>query len=195
MSGRPKEFERDDVLRAAIRQFWTHGFEASSINDLLDAMGINRQSVYNEFGDKHQLFMVALTHYAEKVSAEIGEVLSDAGQSPMQAIRGFFKALRDRTTTGERIGCLLTNTLVEVGPHDAKVRKFITGIYRGLEDRLAELIGKAMAAGEIPGGRDPRQLARFVVSVFQGSLVLSKGRMDDVIGDAIAVAESVLTKL
>ena len=193
MPGRPKEFDRGDALQGAIEVFWSRGYEASSVAMLLDSMKINRQSAYDTFGDKRELFMHALNEYAGKVAGEFGQLLSE-GKSPLGRVRKFLEAIRQRATgKGVHNGCLLCNTLVEVGPHDREVRELISAIFKKLEDRLAELLKEAVKAGEISKKRDPRQLARFVLMVMQGALVLSKANLDAAVNDAIAVAEGALT--
>ena len=91
---RPKAFDPDDVLHKAMQVFWERGYEATSMQDLVDCMGINRFSLYSTFGDKHQLFLAALARYRDKVVARLVDELewSDAG---LAAIRQFFTRLID----------------------------------------------------------------------------------------------------
>jgi TetR/AcrR family transcriptional repressor of nem operon len=189
MAGRPREFDEEDALRSAIELFWSRGYEACSISMLMEQMGLNRQSAYNVFGDKRALFLQALAKYAANVERDVGTLLGRGDVSPWTCVRDFMEAIVKRTTAGKHIGCMMTNTIVELGPHDPEVRKLIAGVLGRLENRLAELLKAAMEQKEIPGGRDPRKLARFIISIMQGALVLCKARMDDAIVDAVEMAQ------
>ena len=93
---RTKEFDRDDVVNKAINVFWSKGFEATSIQDLVDAMGINRGSIYDTFGDKAGLFEVAIYHYQIDAPSQRLLINADTG-NPREEIEGFFNALRNRS--------------------------------------------------------------------------------------------------
>ena len=191
MAGRPKEFDRDAALNSATELFWCRGYEASSIAMLLDEMGINRQSAYDTFGDKQALFLKALELYAGRVATELGTVLAD-GASPLGRVRRFLHVIADRASAGDGKGCLITNTIVELAPHDRQISRFVSNLLRRLEDRLTATLEEARAAGELPPSANARRLARFVLTVMQGALVLAKTDAADAVRDAIAVAEHAL---
>ena len=120
MIGRPKEFDEADVLQQAMEVFWAHGYEATSVQDLLDAMGINRASMYDTFGDKHALFMAAFEHYGRTVTRGVEEVLDGPG-SPLANIRKVLTRMAGDVVGGRSRGCLACNTAVELAPHDSEV--------------------------------------------------------------------------
>lgn len=191
MAGRPKEFDPNEALDAAIDLFWSRGFEGCSMSQLVGEMAINRQSVYDTFGDKRGLFVEALAKYMDRVGQEIGATLTQ-GASPLGRVRSFLRRIADRTTSGDGRGCLLTNAIVEIGPHDAEIREMIAARMRLLEDRLAQTLREAVAAKELSASANPRQLARLLLAVMQGSIVLSKARMTASVNDALKAAETLL---
>jgi TetR/AcrR family transcriptional regulator, transcriptional repressor for nem operon len=193
MPGRPREFDRDEALGAAIQQFWTRGYEGASMNTLMDEMGINKQSAYNAFGDKHDLFMAALQEYARGVGATLGGPLHDPDLEPLQAVRDFLARLQRALKSLDKKGCLMTNTLIERGMHDEAARDFVSAAYRGLEARLTVLLTRAAERGQIDSRHDPQQLARMVLSVMQGAIVLCKARMTDAAIDAVKSADAMLS--
>lgn len=171
---RPCEFDRNDVIDQAIELFWRKGYRATSIQDLVEATGVNRGSLYATFGDKAGLFGVAVDRYmagsdiqrqfAADSDRPIGDVLSEV-----------FGALVDAgARDGDRRGCLVTNTAVELMPHDQRVADKIARNLDGLENTLYRRLSTAQKHGEIASGKSPRALARFVVSSIQGIRVMSK---------------------
>ncbi len=121
MVGRPKQFERSEALTSALEVFWTKGYEATSVQDLVDAMGVNRGSLYDTFGDKHALFVEAVEHYLNDSTSKLIEILS-AGRSPLAGIQDFFNRVVNNLTSDNGCrGCLITNAAVELAPHDEEV--------------------------------------------------------------------------
>jgi TetR/AcrR family transcriptional repressor of nem operon len=194
MVGRPKEFDPEATLDAAVDLFWSKGFEACSMAELLDEMQINRQSLYDTYGDKRALFLAVLAKYMDRVGTEIQAALG-TGKTPLARLRNFLKLLSKRLTEGSGKGCLLTNTVVELGPHDAEVRKLVANQWRRIEDGLAELFQQAIDQRQIRPTENPRQLARLVFIVMQGGIVLSKAGMKDSVKDAIKCAEKMIEEL
>ena len=115
---RPKAFDPDAALQKAMHVFWERGYEATSVQDLVEGMGINRFSLYSTFGNKHQLFVTVLERYCATIGANlVGDLEHSA--AGLTAIRQFFTRLVDffASAKGWR-GCLMTNTAVELAPHD-----------------------------------------------------------------------------
>lgn len=191
MAGRPKEFDPDEALVAATKLFWSHGFESTSMSMLVEEMGINRQSVYDTYGDKQSLYMDALRRYADQAAATFAEILT-TGSSPICRIRKFLRTIAERACTGERRGCLMTNAIVEAAPDAAEARAFAKSGLKRLEELLTKTFKEAAAAGELAPGAKPAHLAKFVLTVMQGTIVLSKADMSSV-EDALAIAERALT--
>ena len=113
---RPREFDEAIALEAAIECFWQHGYEATSMRDLADKMGISTPSLYNTYGDKHALFVQALERYLDHSARALIKQLEDS-LSPKQAIRRFIEEIIERSVNDrERRGCFLINSALEVAP-------------------------------------------------------------------------------
>jgi TetR/AcrR family transcriptional repressor of nem operon len=188
---RTKEFEPGEALDAAMQLFWRNGYAATSIRDLLDGMGIGYGSLYNTFGDKHALFLACLDRFQELRTSWIDEVLEDSGLSGIEEV--FRRTVDGLVGFEPRRGCLLANTAVELGPHDAEVAAKISRYVRHTEAVFERAVIRAQEAGEIPADRDPRALARFLVNALHGMRVLARVGTDRaVLEDAVRVALDVL---
>jgi TetR/AcrR family transcriptional regulator, transcriptional repressor for nem operon len=188
---RTKEFETGDALDAAMQLFWRKGYAATSLRDLLDGMGIGYGSFYNAFGDKHALFLASLDRFRELRTSWIDEVLEDSGLGGIEEV--FRRTVDGLVGFEPRRGCLLANTAVELGPHDAEVAAKISRYVRHTEAVFERAVIRAQEAGEIPVDRDPRALARFLVNALHGMRVLARVGTDrTVLDDAVRVALDVL---
>lgn len=171
---RSKAFDQDAVIGKAIEVFWSKGYEATSIQDLVDAMGINRGSIYDTFGDKSGLFKAALDQYMS-ISPPSRLIATAETADPRQTIEDFIRLQVDVSCgVGGQRGCFMTNTLTELCSTDDDMAKLLkTGLIR-VEDALYTLIKRGQESGEISPWRDARALARFLVSTVQGIKALSK---------------------
>ena len=175
---RTKEFEPERALERAMELFWRRGYEATSLRELLEAMGIGQGSFYGTFGDKHTLFLATLDRYRE--AAEAGAVTTLEDGSPKEAIRAMFRGMVDVLAGQEepRRGCFLANSAVELAPHDAEVGERISRYVRCLEDAFERTVRRGQATGEIDTRRDPRTLARSLVNNSLGLRVLARTGTD-----------------
>jgi TetR/AcrR family transcriptional repressor of nem operon len=185
---RTKEFDEDVALRAAMDLFWRKGYEATSMQDLVDHLGIGRGSIYATFGSKHELYLRALDRYAEASGEHALEVLSRPGPA-LPAVRELVEGfLADALT--ETKGCLVTNTAIECA-YDRPVARKVESNWDGLETAIAGALLRARNQGELPAGKDPRALARFIVTFVQGLKVLAKvpdeRRMRDAVDQALSL--------
>lgn len=176
---RTKEFEPERALKRATDLFWRRGYEATSLRELLDAMGIGQGSFYGTFGDKHALFLAALDRYREAAEADAVATLEEDGSSK-EAVRAVFGGMVDVLAGQEepRRGCFVTNTAVELAPHDPEVKESISRYVAVLEDAFERTICRGQAAGEIDPRRNPRTLARSLVNNSLGLRVLAKTGAD-----------------
>ena len=190
---RTKEFDRDDVVNKAINVFWSKGFEATSIQDLVDAMGINRGSIYDTFGDKAGLFEVAISHYQIDAPSQRLLINADTG-NPREEIEGFFNALLNRSDCPEgRRGCLMTNSITELANRDEKMAAHFKAGVKRLEDALHSLIKRGQETGDIAPWREARPLARSLLAFAQGLTVVSKVNPGkETLSDIAATALSLL---
>ncbi len=173
---RPRQFDPEEALAKAMELFWSQGYESTSIQQLVDAMGINRFSLYNTFGDKHSLYLAALDHYRGSVSEVLFRQI-ESEEDGAQAIRSFFLGQVDRFTSKAAVrGCLIANCSAEMASHDeeaaAHVRK---GIARS-ERAFRAALEKARAAGDIEPSRDLDDLARFFAAASNGITVVAQAK-------------------
>ncbi|MEV7025630.1 TetR family transcriptional regulator [Kitasatospora sp. NPDC093558] len=171
---RTKEFDPDAALQAALELFWRRGYEATSMADLVEGLGIGRASLYATFGSKHELYLRALERYSEQTDAVLLAELSQPGPV-LPAIRAVIRRYADLSTGDRRQqGCFVTNTAVELAPHDASAARRVEASLGHLEALLTAALTRAEAQGELPEGRDPRALARMLMVLMQGMRVMGK---------------------
>lgn len=173
--GRPREFDEQAVLNAAMDVFWRKGFEAASLADLCKATGLHKGSLYSAFGDKHQLFMRALEHYSHCEFEEVMEVVSMQA-SPLQNIRNVVAKIM--ATADKDKGCMMVNTLVELAPHDEIVRTAVRAFGEKRIAAVAEMIAAAQQAGEVRQDLSPRKLAMHLTMTIAGANTMMKGMTD-----------------
>lgn len=190
---RTKEFDKDAVVLKAMDVFWQRGYEATSIQDLVDAMGINRGSIYDTFGDKSGLFQAALQRYL--IDAPSQRLIDQAETgNPRKEIEAFFKAIIDRSDCPrERKGCFVTNSIAELCARDKKMAAHFKGGMNRMEEAFYTLIVRGQQDWDISPWRNPRQLARSLLASAQGLIVMSKvGPGRETLEDIAATALSLL---
>jgi len=186
-----KQFDPREVLDRAMALFWTRGYEATSIQDLVEATGINRGSIYATFGDKKGLFLTVLDHYAEKVAKPSMAALSDP--DPRRAIERMFDSIIRRTSDPRfPRGCLNTNTSLECPTSGDEITRKIAEGFGQQESAIYRVLRRAQAEGSLASTLDARALARFFMGVAQGLNVVNKAVADPgVLKDMARVAMSV----
>lgn len=175
---RKKEFDEYQVLHRAMEIFWHKGYEATSVQDLVDQMGINRGSLYGTFTDKRALFLAAIQYYDQTIVTGVVRVLHSPG-SPRQAIVDYIRGVAERAADGgDREGCFLTNSAVEVAPHDPEAEQRLQASLQRIEAAFLDALVAARAQGEIKTRRDLRDVARFLTSSIQGIRVMARVNTD-----------------
>jgi len=189
---RPKEFDRDEVLDRAMFLFWRKGYEATSIGDLTDELGIGRQSLYDTFGDKHALYVSALDHYRERYGMLIGDVI--AADGPIRKVMHdvFAKVIEGSLARPTR-SCMLVAATAERCPDDRDVAQRFCSNTTALERAITERLERAKHAGELGKHHDPKRLARYFSSTLYGVQIQGRGGIARrSLEDAAEVAISVL---
>lgn len=175
---RPRSFEVPDALEAAIDCFWDRGYETTSIRDLTERMGISAPSLYNAFGDKRQLFVLALERYADCRMRERIRRL-EATCSPKLAIQRFFDELISRSLSDkERRGCLIVNSALEVAPHDRELRAVVSSYLGELESFFRRCLERAQADTDIGAHLNCHDTARLLLAVLLGVRVAARSKPD-----------------
>ncbi|CAL9675847.1 TetR/AcrR family transcriptional regulator [Streptomyces griseomycini] len=197
---RPRTFDEDSALDAAMRTFWEKGYEATSTQDLCDATGLGRSSIYNTFKSKHDLFERALARYVDSMTTAQLAVLEDARRSPVDRLRALFAMVVDGETGAERRpggrgpGCLTVNTTVELVARDPRAAEMLDRDTRRRLTVLRAVIGEGQRDGSITSRREAGALARFVNAAIAGMRVSSQGGADRAALESLAdIAMDALT--
>src|SRR6201993_3165549 len=154
---RPRKFVEDQVIEAARDQFWTHGYAATSLDDLIAVTGLGRGSLYRAFGDKHALFMRALDQYCAATMAAVRAELRDAAESAYDRLVGHIRSMaRASATDSKRRGCLTAKSAAELAATDKAVARRVKRFFDTYQSELAETIAAAQREGAIDSGVNPR---------------------------------------
>jgi AcrR family transcriptional regulator len=176
-TGRPLSFDREAALTIAMHLFWEHGFEATSIAALTQAMGITPPSLYAAFGDKRRLFMESVDRYLGGVDA-VTKGVDDAATARDAAYELLTAAAIGQTSPGTPSGCLLASSIVSSSVGAADVREELAAIRRRIEAALRSRIERDVQAGIMPDSTDAETLAGHVFAVVQGMSTLAKDGAD-----------------
>ncbi len=169
---RPKEFNREQVLEKAMHVFWNKGYECASMQDLVDAMGINRGSLYATFGDKRKLHLEALDHFYKTEIAHMMSPLEQPG-SKITAIRQIFETAAEcACQNGDRRGCMMYNTAVELCPSDREVSAKVAQGLKRVEKCFYDALVVAQNEGELSADKNPSGLARYLTNSINGLRVM-----------------------
>lgn len=190
---RPRKFDEEAVLEAAVQCFWDRGYAATSVQDLVGGTGLAAASLYNAYGDKRSMFRTALGHYVE---GGLGERMRRCmALPPRRAIETFFEEILSRSLKDRgHKGCMLVNSAVELAPHDPEFRKIIAGVLDRIEGFFRGCIEKGQVDGSIARALPAEVLARHLLGVMMGVRVLARVRperklLEGVIGPALALLE------
>lgn len=166
---RPVEFEYDVVLRKAMEQFWREGFEASSVQKLLDATDINRGTLYNSFGDKDTFFKSCLEMYNANLKETIDATLGNADLKPQQALEAFFDATLISVSNKQRsLGCLLVNSVCESINWDKDTQKLLRSSLTVIRKGLLSQTRALEKAGKLKKGLKAEAAADILMSSLNG---------------------------
>jgi TetR/AcrR family transcriptional regulator, transcriptional repressor for nem operon len=174
---RTKEFDPGAVLERALDLFWTKGYEATSMADLVEHLGIGRASLYATYGSKRDLYLKALDCYSRRGSGPV-EIVSQPG-AVLPAVRQLIDyyislAARERPNRG----CMIANAAVESGTSDPEVSRVVARNWNAIEGALMSALMRARAQGELAADKDPQALAQLLLVFLQGMVVVGKGDPD-----------------
>ncbi|MCC6423832.1 MAG: TetR/AcrR family transcriptional regulator [Phycisphaerales bacterium] len=172
--GRPRQFDPEKALDAALMLFWRHGYEGTSLAALADAMGINMPSLYGAFGNKESLFRKALARYIERPASYMSKALKTP--DIRQAIKNMYQGAIDMVMEHDHPdGCLLVQGALASGPASEWVRHELTLRRGGAEAAVRRRLERAVEEGDLPTSTDPEQLARYLITVLWGMSVQAAG--------------------
>ncbi|WP_410012246.1 TetR/AcrR family transcriptional regulator [Sodalis sp. C49] len=173
--GRPKQFDRDDALDKALELFWRHGYEATSLTDLVEATGAKAPTLYGEFGNKEGLFRAAAERYVAKF-AERGKVLlADPACTAAQAVENFLRDTAALYTDKDLpSGCFIICTSAALSSSSDAVAKLLRARHHFQENMLADFLRARQAQGELPAGTHVPTLAKYLTCILQGMSVQAR---------------------
>ncbi|MEV0117598.1 TetR/AcrR family transcriptional regulator [Streptomyces sp. NPDC050844] len=175
---RPREFDEDRVVTAAMETFWRHGYEGTSTRALCDSTGLGPSSLYNTFGGKRQLYLHALSRYYETSTAEQIEILRGDGPAKERLRDMMIHAVDADLDEADGRGCFAINTAVEIGGLDPEVKDAVRRTFDRVEDELCAVVAAGVRTGELRSTGDPRTVARRVQSTYYGLRVLARVQDD-----------------
>ena len=184
-------FDREVVVRKVMELFWKKGYHGTSMQDLVDATGLNRSSLYNTFGDKFTLFLESMKYYQKQ---EQGAAYSHLfkSDSAIECIKSFFTALINTIVDDkEKKGCYLINCTTELSSTDQKVRSFLFENQCSLIRAFTDLISSGQQNGEISPKKDARQLALYLFSSLQGlrlsgMFIMSREELEGIVDEIMS---------
>ncbi|GLV75527.1 TetR/AcrR family transcriptional regulator [Streptomyces hygroscopicus] len=170
---RTREFDTEAAVSRAMELFWTRGYEATSVRDLIQHLGIGQGSLYAAFGDKDGLYRAALEHYRTTLAAAALRSLEEEADVRAAVRTLLAERVRIAVEHGGR-GCLVVNAACERLPEDASIRRIVRDVQDASRDALTEVLRVAAERGEIAARHDPHTLAAFFVTFLNGLLISSK---------------------
>ncbi|MGR8012108.1 TetR/AcrR family transcriptional regulator [Streptomyces hypolithicus] len=190
--GRPRQFDEGQAVEAACRVFWTKGYEGTSTQDLCEATGLGRSSIYNTFKSKNHLFQRALSYYIDTMTARQIAILGEEGRSAVERVGALFAVIIDGEMENRRegygAGCFTVNTITEQAANGPEVAEALD---RDLERRLFSLRSVVMDGkrdGTISTPRGADGLAWYLTSVIYGMRIAAQSGADRTVLEQIASA-------
>ena len=172
--GRPRSFDMEAAVERAMDVFWSRGYHATALPDLLRATKLSRGSLYAAFGDKHSLFLRALDRYIADALTRMDVELAPR-KEPVAGLRTYLAGYVERASGANgRRGCLLVATAMELAGQDAEVGRRVASFFKTMEARVADALSRAQAAGRLADGVEPASAARILVCFVWGLRVVAK---------------------
>jgi len=191
---RSKDFDESEVLEKAVALFWLKGYNGTSMQDLVDGLGISRSSLYDTYVDKHTLYLKALEFYQRTGGAQLFEIVTST-PSAKDAIKQLLQMITNNLVKDkEHKGCFMVNAEVEVASHDAAVKDIVCKNDKQVEEAFYRAIKKGQESGEISNKQDAKALTRFFLNTIKGIRVSAKSTTDkaffnDIIKTSLSVLE------
>jgi len=193
---RPVEFDENKVLTHAMEQFWREGYEASSVQKLLDCTGINRGTLYNSFGDKDTFFKSCVDQYNKVVEKQIAASLKNSKLGPWEAIEAYFdETVLNVTNKHRSMGCLLVNSVCESINYDKEMRKVVRGSLATIRKALVARLKEAHKNRKVKKGVSVEFAADVLMNSLHGMRVNSRdGKTPKQLKELVKVTVSSLKK-
>ncbi|MFT6972306.1 MAG: TetR/AcrR family transcriptional repressor of nem operon [Roseivirga sp.] len=176
---RKKNFNEQEVLDKAVNLFWEKGYGATSIQDLVDGLGINRASIYATWGDKHQLYLSALQRYRQNASSWLLNEIRTEPSALVIIERFLYFTIDSVIHDNDKRGCFILNSSTELSNSDSEVDAIVLENRQTMEKVLTELIKEGQADGEINKAHSPESMGRYIFSTVNGLRVLGMGQISE----------------
>ncbi len=177
MVGPNKQFNQQETLSKALNVFWNKGYEATSMQDLVSSMGINRASMYQTYGNKHELFLSSLDLYITTSLDGISQMLekfASSSNSSVDAVQRVFESMIEFSMTGDKSGCFINNTAIELATHNSEIAEIISEFWKSFEAIFTPYIKTAIQNKEIDAATSAEQISALLNINLQGFMVKSK---------------------
>jgi TetR/AcrR family transcriptional repressor of nem operon len=178
-TGRPRSFDEEEIVERARDLFWSRGYAATSVQDLVDDLGLRRASLYGAFGDKHGLYLRAVSCYIQRNRQKLEAQLRDGSVLP--ALRRFLTEPAALTGVSGRHsprGCLVGNTTAELVPGDDDAKALVAAAYDGFVEVVSEALRRGQASGEVATTATPEAQALLLQMVFQGAALVARAGIE-----------------
>jgi TetR/AcrR family transcriptional repressor of nem operon len=169
---RPREFEEAEVLDRALVAFWRLGYDACSIGQLVKSTGLQRQSLYNSFGDKGALFLAVLKRYEQHSAAELAQL--DRPDATLADVRAYMERVLAIQAARGCGACLLVRTAFGPQIREPRVRKAVTAGAQAVRECFVRVVERAVLSGELPKDTDPESCAAYLYTVLNGLAALTR---------------------
>ena len=178
MAGRPRQFDEDQVLEQAMTAFWAHGYETTSMAELVRVTGLHKGSLYQAFGNKHDLFVRSLHRYLDEMRQQKNRLLREA-ETPLVGIYTVLHGMIDMVNDDDGCpkGCLAINSLVELAPHDAEVGAVMDEHMDQMMASMIQVVTEAQALGQISDTRPAQLITLLTMTFMSGLATLMKARV------------------
>jgi TetR/AcrR family transcriptional regulator, transcriptional repressor for nem operon len=168
---RSKTFEKADALDKALELFWSLGYSGSSMQDIVDHMGLSRSSIYDTFGDKRQLFLMALARYEAFSDSLVCDMLTVTPNAKSAFVQLFAELIDKSLSDDLRKGCFVVNTATELAAQDPEIAAIVQRIILQQQARFCETLARGQACGEIATRHSADSLARMLSNTVIGMRV------------------------
>lgn len=190
--GKPLSFDRNEALLKALDLFWEKGFAKTGMTELLAHMGIQRQSFYNTFGNKEEVFIEALKLYSRNNISMVNQIM-EQDRHPLENIKEVFGMFAESAEEKKKCGCLLVNSMAEFGDSQDAVGELVKKMEHDFYDVHFRAFSRAIEKGYIPENKNPKVLTTAFVSMLHGTTILRKvGFEEDVLDEILEATEEML---
>ena len=171
---RSKQFNEKEVLNKAMELFWQKGFHATSMQDLVTCLGINRASLYDTFGGKEALFEAAFESYRNTCKSGVKQLFDEEDSVRTGFQKLFEKAIQESVEDECRKGCFVVNTTTELMPGDASIHQILLENKNQTEKQFTSYVQKGIDSGELDAKKDANEIGMMLFVLFNGIRVLAK---------------------